>query len=46
MSSRKYAIAQFSTATKNSKLKAYLNYVGTYGGSFSATQLDLVLTGL
>jgi hypothetical protein len=41
-SSRKYAIAQFSTATKNSKLKAYLNYLGTYGGSMSATQIDLV----
>ncbi len=45
-SSRKYAIAQFSTATKNSKLKAYLNYLGTYGGSMSATQLDLVLIGV
>lgn len=45
MSSRKYAIAQLGTATKNSKLKAYLNYVGTYGGSLSATQLDLVITG-
>ena len=45
VSSRKYAIAQFSTATKDAKLKAYLNYVGTYGGSLSATQLDLVLIG-
>ncbi|HEY2727028.1 MAG TPA: outer membrane beta-barrel protein [Parafilimonas sp.] len=45
MSSRKFAIAQFSTATSNNKLKAYLNYVGTYGGSLSATQLDLVLIG-
>ncbi len=43
LSSRKYAIAQFSTATKDSKFKAYLNYVGTYGGSMDATQLDLVL---
>ncbi len=45
LSSRKYAIAQFSTATKNSKLKAYFNYVGSYGGSMSSTQLDLVLMG-
>ena len=44
--SRKFAIAQFSTATDNDKLKAYLNYVGTYGGSLSATQLDLVLIGV
>lgn len=43
LSSRKFAIAQFSTATNNDKLKAYLNYVGTYGGSVSTTQLDLVL---
>ena len=45
VSSRKYALGQFSTATGDNKLKAYLNYVGTYGGSFSATQLDLVLIG-
>jgi len=45
LSSRKFAIGQFSTASNNNKLKAYFNYVGTYGGSLSATQLDLVLTG-
>ncbi len=45
LSSRKYAIAQFSTATKNSKLKAYFNYVGSYGGSMNVNQLDLVLIG-
>ena len=44
-SSRKYAIAQFSTATANDKVKAYLNYQGSYGGSFSISQFDLVLTG-
>ncbi len=43
--SRKYAIAQFSTATTNDKVKAYLNYQGSYGGSFSTSQFDLVLTG-
>lgn len=42
--SRRYALAQFSTATTNDKLKAYLNYQGSYGGSFSTTQFDLVLT--
>jgi len=45
VSSRKFAIAQFSTASTNDKIKAYLNYVGTYGGSLRATQLDFVLTG-
>lgn len=45
VSSRKYAIAQFGTATKDSKLKAYLNYVGSYGGSLSTTQLDIVVIG-
>lgn len=44
-SSRKYAIAQFSTASANDKIKAYLNYQGTYGGSFSMSQFDLVVTG-
>ncbi|MDB5221345.1 MAG: porin [Chitinophagaceae bacterium] len=43
--SRKYAIAQFSTASTNDKIKAYLNYQGSYGGSFSTTQFDLVLIG-
>ncbi len=42
--SRKYAIAQFSTATLNDKIKVYLNYQGTYGGALSLTQLDLVAT--
>lgn len=41
-SSRKFAIAQFSTGTD--KVKAYLNYQGSYGGSYSLTQFDLVLT--
>ncbi len=43
--SRKFAIAQFSTATSDDKLKAYVNYQGSYGGSFSLTQFDLVLIG-
>jgi hypothetical protein len=43
-SSRKYAIAQFSTASSDSKIKAYLNYQGSYGGSFSVNQVDLVVT--
>ncbi|MEP6948292.1 MAG: outer membrane beta-barrel protein [Ginsengibacter sp.] len=42
--SRKYAIAQFSTGSSNDKVKAYINYQGSYGGSFSVTQFDLVLT--
>ncbi len=42
--SRKYAIAQFSTGTSNDKVKAYLNYQGSYGGAFSLTQFDLVVT--
>src|SRR5207344_2943118 len=43
MSSRKYAIAQFSTGSSDNKLKAYLNYQGSYGGSFNTTQFDLVI---
>jgi hypothetical protein len=43
--SRKYALAQFSTATMNDKVKAYLNFQGSYGGSFSTSQFDLVVTG-
>jgi hypothetical protein len=43
-SSRKYALAQFSTGTSDDKVKAFLNYQGSYGGSFSTTQFDLVLT--
>src|SRR5438045_2178927 len=42
--SRKLAIAQFSTGSSNDKIKAYLNYQGTYGGSYSLTQFDLVVT--
>lgn len=45
VSSRKFAIAQFSTASSDDKLKVYFNYAGSYGGSASATQLDLVITG-
>jgi hypothetical protein len=45
LSSRKYAIAQFSTGTSDDKVKAYVNYQGSYGGSYSLTQFDLVLTG-
>ncbi len=44
-SPRKYAIAQFSTGSSDDKIKAYLNYQGSYGGSFSTSQFDLVLTG-
>lgn len=43
--SRRYALAQFSTGTANDKVKAYLNYQGSYGGSFNTSQFDLVLTG-
>ena len=43
--SRKFAIAQFSTATSDDKLKAYINYQGSYGGSYSLSQFDLVLIG-
>ena len=43
--SRKYAIAQFSTGSSDDKLKAYLNYQGSYGGAFNTSQYDLVLTG-
>lgn len=43
--SRKYGIAQFSTGTSNDKLKVYVNYQGSYGGSFSTTQFDLVVNG-
>lgn len=44
-SSRKFALAQFSTGTANDKLKAYINYQGSYGGSYGLTQFDLVVTG-
>ena len=42
--SRRYALAQFSTGTANDKVKVYLNYQGSYGGSFSTTQFDAVVT--
>ncbi|MEO8412717.1 MAG: outer membrane beta-barrel protein [Ginsengibacter sp.] len=42
--SRRYALAQFSTGSSNDKVKLYLNYQGSYGGSFSTTQFDAVLT--
>jgi hypothetical protein len=42
--SRRYAIAQFSTGTADDKFKAYVNYQGSYGGAYSVTQFDLVLT--
>ncbi|MEO6329784.1 MAG: outer membrane beta-barrel protein [Ginsengibacter sp.] len=44
-SSRKFAIAQFSTASSDDKFKAYLNYQGSYADSSSLTQFDLVVTG-
>ncbi|MEP7251452.1 MAG: outer membrane beta-barrel protein [Ginsengibacter sp.] len=43
--SRRYALAQFSTGTADDKVKAFLNYQGSYGGSFNTSQFDLVLTG-
>jgi hypothetical protein len=42
-SSRRFGIAQFSTATADDKFKAYVNYQGSYGGAYSLTQFDLVL---
>lgn len=44
-SSTKFAIAQLSTASKNDKFKAYLNYQGGSAPSFTLTQFDLVLQG-
>lgn len=44
-SSRKYAIAQFSTATSDDKMKLYLNYNGSFGGAMGLSQVDLVVTG-
>ncbi|MEP6682351.1 MAG: outer membrane beta-barrel protein [Parafilimonas sp.] len=44
LSSRKFALAQFSTGTSDDKIKAYLNYQGTYGGSYSLSQFDLVVS--
>lgn len=43
--SRKFLLGQFGTASSNDKIKAYLNYQGSYGGSYNLTQFDLVLTG-
>ncbi len=43
--SPKYLIAQYSTGTKNDKVKVYLNYQGSYNYMFSKTQFDVVLTG-
>ncbi len=43
--SRKYALAQFSTGTSDDKVKIYVNYQGSYGGSYSTSQFDLVVTG-
>ena len=43
VSSRKFAIAQFSTGTSDDKVKAFINYQGSYGGSQNLTQLDLVV---
>ncbi|MEO8861613.1 MAG: outer membrane beta-barrel protein [Ginsengibacter sp.] len=42
--SRRYLIGQFSTGTSNDKVKAYLNYQGSYGGAFNTTQFDVVVT--
>ncbi|MDQ6813088.1 MAG: porin, partial [Bacteroidota bacterium] len=50
-STTKTLIAQFSTGTKDDKLKAYLNYQGYFGAKSSIpnasklNQLDLVVTG-
>ncbi|CAN5222077.1 hypothetical protein BH11BAC6_BH11BAC6_01810 [soil metagenome] len=45
-SSTKVIIGQFSTASKNDKLKAYLNYQGAnFGSAGSMNQLDLIVTG-
>ncbi|MFT4153441.1 outer membrane beta-barrel protein [Parafilimonas sp.] len=43
--SRFFGLAQFSTATTDDKLSAYINYQGSYGGSYGLTQFDVVLTG-
>jgi hypothetical protein len=51
VSNTKTLIAQFSTGTKNDKLKAYLNYQGYFGAkatmpaAAALNQLDLVLIG-
>jgi hypothetical protein len=44
--SKKYVVAQYSVATKNDKLKAYLNFLGGKATDSSKnSQLDLVLLG-
>jgi Putative beta-barrel porin-2, OmpL-like. bbp2 len=43
--SPKYLLAQFSTGTKNDKVKVYANYQGSYNYMFNKTQFDLVVTG-
>lgn len=43
-SSRKFALAQFSTGSSDDKVKAYLNYQGSFGGAYSLNQFDLVVT--
>lgn len=46
-SGNKVAIAQFSTGTKNDKLKAFLNFQGGSTGENSGfNQIDLVLNGI
>lgn len=42
--SRRYALAQFSTGSADDQFKAYVNFQGSYGGSFDLSQFDLVLT--
>lgn len=41
---RKFAIAQFSTGTKDDKIKAYFNYQGSFGGTYTLNQIDFVVT--
>lgn len=41
----KFAIAQLSTASKDDKFKAYLNYQGCSSPAFKLSQFDLVLMG-
>ncbi|MGN6353241.1 MAG: outer membrane beta-barrel protein [Parafilimonas sp.] len=45
-SARKFAIAQFSTGSKNDKVKVYLNYQGSFGGAYTLNQADLVVTAV
>ncbi|MBV9963982.1 MAG: porin [Parafilimonas sp.] len=41
---RKFAIAQVSTGSKDDKVKAYLNYQGSFGGAYTLNQVDIVVT--